>query len=93
MRVSGPSLPVIMASKSSENLVRQTRAIRTWGCLENPPFFATNKTLALIYFLELKSNGVSMYKGERVVFSCRLPQDRWRSILGQRGMHTSAHPG
>src|SRR5215468_8051730 len=29
---------------------------------------------------------------ERVVFSCRLPADRRRSILVTAGVHTSAHP-
>ncbi len=38
------------------------------------------------------SHGVSLHEVERVVFSCRLPEDRRRSILGQRGVHTSAHP-
>jgi hypothetical protein len=27
-----------------------------------------------------------------VVFSCRLPEDRRRSILGHREVHTAAHP-
>jgi hypothetical protein len=49
------------------------------------PFFATGKTLMLIYFLELTSNGVILHEVERVVFACRLPADRRKSILGQRG--------
>src|SRR5262249_5379298 len=39
--------------------------------------------------LELKLNVVSLHEAERVVFSCRLPADRRRSILGQREVHTS----
>ena len=35
---------------------------------------------------------VSLYEVERAVFSGRLPDDRRRSILSQRGVHTSAHP-
>src|SRR5262249_10323720 len=42
-------------------------------------------TLVLIQFLELRLNVISLYKVEQVVCSCRLPQDRRKSILGQRG--------
>src|SRR5262249_27586062 len=38
-------LPAILASKSSENLVCQTRAIHTWGCLETLPFLRRCPTL------------------------------------------------
>jgi len=58
----------------------------------NPPFFATDKTPVLKYQLVLTSHGVSLHEVVRVVFACPLPADRWRSILGQRGVHTSAHP-
>jgi hypothetical protein len=49
------------------------------------------KTL-LICQLLLTSHGVSLHEVEQVMFSCRLPEDQRRSILGQRGVHTSAHP-
>src|SRR4029453_49244 len=57
-----------------------------------PPFNETDKTLVLTYQLVLTANGVNLHEVERVVFSVRLPEDRRRSILGQRGVHTSAHP-
>jgi hypothetical protein len=39
----------------------------------------------LKYNLGLNSNGVSLHEVERVVFACRLPEDRRKSILGQCG--------
>src|SRR4029450_415477 len=57
------------------------------------PLFETDTDLVLIECLILKLNGVNMSRVEPVVFSCRLPQDRRKSILGQRGgEHVSSPP-
>jgi len=60
--------------------------------LTNPPFFATDKTLLLKYYLVLSYLSIIMYDIKWVVFAYQLPQERRRSILGQRGGSISPHP-
>jgi hypothetical protein len=48
--------------------------------------------LCAIQMSKIGFRRASLHEVGRVVFSCRLPEDRRRSILGQRGVRTSAHP-